>query len=113
MHKCLKCGKKFERITREMLNGCPECGGRLFLYIREGEGGEMDATATELVDRIKIEERGDMSPDERIESLRILGTGIYELNLGALMEKKELIMGIKQDGSYVIHLPSLFAKKRR
>jgi len=108
MHKCLKCGKKFEKLTKEMLYGCPECGGNLFLYLKEGEV----ITAAELVDRIKIE--GKMpSPEEeeRIESLRILSPGVYELNLDALLEKKEIVMGIKEKGSYAIHLPSLFAKK--
>jgi len=110
MHKCLKCGKKFERITEEMFNGCPECGGRLFLYIRDGE----DLEARELVDRIKVEEGGrEKRPEERIESLRILGAGVYELNLEALMEKREIVMGLKQSGSYVIHLPSLFGKRRK
>ncbi len=109
MHKCLRCGKKFDHITREMLNGCPECGGKLFLYIRDGT----DLDARELVDRLKIEECDeDISPDERIESLRIIGTGVYELNLSALMGKKEIVMGLKQNGTYAIHLPSLFAKKR-
>jgi len=109
MHKCLKCGKKFERITKEMLNGCPECGGRLFLYIRDGR----DLEARELVDRIVIEEGKEIRPEEQIESLRILSAGVYELNLDALMEKREIVMGLKQNGSYAIHLPSLFAKRKK
>jgi Zn-ribbon containing protein len=49
---------------------------------------------------------------ERIESLRILSPGVYELNLDALLERKGIIMGIKENGSYAIHLPSLFEKKK-
>jgi predicted nucleic acid-binding Zn-ribbon protein len=108
MHKCLKCGKKFEKLTKEMLRGCPECGGTLFLYLKEGE----EITAAELVDRIKIEGKLPSSEEEeRIESLRILSPGVYELNLDALLERKEIVMGIKENGSYAIHLPSLFAKR--
>ena len=107
MHKCLKCGKKFEKITKEMWGGCPECGGNLFLYIKEGE----DINAADLVDRIKIEEKVPLE-GERIESLRILSPGVYELNLDALLERKGIIMGIKENGSYAIHLPSLFEKKK-
>ncbi len=110
MHRCLKCGKKFEHISEEMLNGCPECGGRFFLYIRDGT----DLNAEELVERLKIEESDEgISPDERIESLRIIGTGIYELNLDALMSKEEIVMGLRHNGTYAIHLPSLFAKKKK
>jgi hypothetical protein len=115
MHKCLKCGKTFERISEEMLRGCPECGGNLFLYLR----GE----AADLADRIKIEEEGvelelpEVEAEEmtakRLESVRILSPGVYELNFDALLERKEIIMAIKEEGSYAVHLPSLFDKKRR
>ncbi len=108
MHKCLKCGKKFEKLTKEMLRGCPECGGNLFLYIKEGE----DISAADLVDRIKIEDKVPLE-GERIESLRILSPGVYELNLDALLERKGIIMKIKENGSYAIHLPSLFVKNKQ
>ncbi|MCW3141269.1 MAG: Zn-ribbon domain-containing protein [Methanophagales archaeon] len=108
MHKCLKCGKKFEKLTKEMLRGCPECGGNLFLYLKEGE----DISAADLVDKIKIEEKVPLE-GERIESLRILSPGVYELNLDALLEREGIIMGIKENGSYAIHLPSLFEKKKQ
>ncbi|RZN40532.1 MAG: hypothetical protein EFT35_02880 [Methanophagales archaeon ANME-1-THS] len=107
MHKCLRCGRKFERIVDAMLTGCPECGGNLFLYIRAGE----DVRAADLVDRITIDARVPVE-GEKIESLRILSPGIYELNLDALLERKGIIMGLKGDGSYAIHLPSLFRKKK-
>jgi len=106
MHKCLKCGKKFEKLTKEMLRGCPECGGNFFLYLKDGD------SAAELVDKIKIEEK-EPSEGERIESLRILSPGVYELNLGALLQRKGIIMEIKEDGSYAIHLPSLFGEKKQ
>ncbi|MBK5190469.1 MAG: hypothetical protein JJE19_03115 [Methanosarcinales archaeon] len=108
MHKCLKCGKKFERITEAMLKGCPACGGKLFLYLKGGE----DISAAELVDRIEIEEREPLE-GERIESLRILSPGVYELNLDKLLERKEIVLRIKENGTYVVPLPSLFRKKKQ
>lgn len=105
MHKCVKCGEVFERITKEMLyDGCPECGSNFFFYIK-------GQAAADLVDKIKIEER-EGEPIEKIESVKIHKPGIYELNLDALLERKEIIMAIKETGSYVVHLPSLFAKKK-
>jgi predicted nucleic acid-binding Zn-ribbon protein len=90
MHKCLKCGKEFEKITEEMLKGCPVCGGNLFLYIKKGK----EASATDLVDQLKVEDKVPLEVD-KIESL-----------------KKEIVMKMKENGSYVIHLPSLFKKKK-
>jgi predicted nucleic acid-binding Zn-ribbon protein len=109
MHKCLKCGKKFEKMTEEMLRGCPECGGNLFLYVKNGEV----LKAKDIVERVQVEERVELEPEEApVESLRIMSPGVYELNLDALLEKKEVVMRIKDDGTYAIHLPSLFKKKR-
>lgn len=104
----MKCGKKFEKITEEMLKGCTECGGNLFLYLRDGE----EITATDIVERIQVDERVELEHGERIESLKIMSPGVYELNLDALLEKKEVVMAIKEEGTYAIHLPSLFKKKR-
>jgi hypothetical protein len=91
-----------------MLKGCPECGGKLFLYLKDGE----DISAAELVDRIKIDEREPLE-GEKIESLRILSPGVYELNLDKLLERKEIVMRLKENGTYVIPLPSLFRKKKQ
>ncbi len=108
MHRCTRCGKNFEKLDDDvLLSGCPECGNRLFFYIRS----ELDE---ELLKRIKIDE-GEFPyrtpPD--IESIRILSPGVYELNLEALFARDEIIMSIKEEGSYVIHLPSLFRKIKK
>ncbi|WP_406670455.1 Zn-ribbon domain-containing protein [Methanolobus sp. ZRKC4] len=49
------------------------------------------------------EEEGD-----RVESVRILGPGSYELNLDSLLDRKEIVMAIKEDGAYALHLGSVF-----
>ncbi|MGP8320660.1 MAG: Zn-ribbon domain-containing protein [Methanosarcinaceae archaeon] len=50
---------------------------------------------------------------ERVESVRILGPGSYELNLDSLLERKEIIMAIKHDGTYAVDLPSVFRKDKK
>ena len=42
---------------------------------------------------------------ERIESVRILEKGRYDLNLPVLLNRKELVMS-KEEGVYVVDLPS-------
>lgn len=125
MHKCLKCGAKFERITGSMLSGCPECGGKFFLYVKgdlcrddisTGISTDISSDIGELVDRIEIDDREPLPlplEEERIESLRVLSPGVYELNLNTLLERNEIIMQIKENGTYVIPLPSLFRSKKR
>jgi len=42
---------------------------------------------------------------DRVDSIRILDSGSYELNLGSIMEQDEIIVGIKEEGQYAIDLP--------
>ena len=48
----------------------------------------------------------------RVESIRILSPGQYELNLESLLERKEIVMALKEDGTYIVHLPSVFKQKK-
>jgi uncharacterized protein len=54
----------------------------------------------------KKPEAKDKKPGaERIESVRILEKGSYDLNLPVLLNRKELVMS-KEEGVYVVDLPS-------
>lgn len=48
----------------------------------------------------------------RVESIRIISPGQYELNLESLLERKEIVMALKEDGTYIVHLPSVFKQKK-
>ncbi len=112
-HKCIKCERIFKDGDPVILSGCPDCGGNKFLYIRpEIEDAEEIILDKEKEDEISRVER-KIEKDERIESVRILSPGQYEINLEALLTRNEIIMALKEDGKYVIHLPSVFGKKRR
>lgn len=62
------------------------------------------------------QEAEDKKPaHERIESVRILEKGRYDINLPVLLNRKELVMS-KEDGVYVVDLPSALKtpkKKKR
>lgn len=134
-HKCTRCESIFKDGAAIILNGCPKCGWNKFLYVRDFEpqpgktgpapGGippaaskfikEVDEllgnrTAPESKEpepKVKPEEIG-----ERVESVRILSPGSYELNLESLLERDEIVMALKEDGTYLVHLPSVFQKKK-
>ena len=126
MHKCLRCGREFERLTEDLMHGCPACGGKLFLYVRE-QGAEVVAAEEKREEMIESEQHhGDVgdahvnscvpasaAEEEQIAGLRILSPGVYELNLASLLQQKEIILGLKREGTYAIPLTSLFGKKRR
>lgn len=124
-HKCTKCDKIFEDGSKEILSGCPECGWNKFLYVSDKEdAGSIDTDEVmesplvktkirEIDELLSVKPLKDFTPSERdrIESVRILGPGSYELNMKTLLEQKEIVMALKEDGNYVIHLPSAFARK--
>lgn len=70
-----------------------------------------EALASEQENK-KQELETERRAEERVESVRILGPGSYELNLDSLLERKELVMAIKEEGSYALHLPSVFKQRK-
>ena len=116
-HKCTRCGKLFRNGSSEILSGCPSCGWNKFLYVMGKEEADPKAPAIdELISKVeigdKIEDKSDVPTEDtkRIESIRILGPGSYELNIKTLLDRKEIIMALKENGTYVVHLPSIFGK---
>ena len=95
-HKCTKCGRVYEDGDVSLLNGC-ECGNNRFIYIPKSKGKEIE----------ELKEQFD-----RIESVRIIEPGMYELNIEKLLESGEVVIALQEDGKYAIHLPSLLRKKK-
>lgn len=137
-HRCTRCGTIFEDGDPVILSGCPSCGWNKFLYVKRGpEGSEphasppleeqldLEASLDEVVRNIdealaaeKDNEKQESTEkerepeEERVESVRILGPGSYEVNLDSLLERKELVMAIREEGSYALHLPSVFKQQK-
>jgi len=137
-HRCTRCGTIFVDGDSVILSGCPNCNWNKFLYVKqEPEGSEnqgkpaleeqkldLEASLDEVVRNIdqalafedenkKQEPEAEKKPEEeRVESVRILGPGSYEVNLDSLFERKELVMAIREEGSYALHLPSVFNQNK-
>ena len=109
-HKCANCEQIFDDGAAEILDGCPNCGWNKFLYVpAESETEDVSDTETQVEKPEVVEEK----PDLKVESIRILEKGSYELNLEALLEREEIIMSLKEDGRYIVHLPSVFDKSKK
>lgn len=137
-HKCTRCEGVFRDGAAIILNGCPKCGWNKFLYVRDettqpawsaGKTGDtlIPPAATQFIKEVdellgikpeqpvpkesKVEKKKE-EIGERVESVRILSPGSYELNLDSIMKRDEIVMALKEDGTYIVHLPSVFQKKR-
>ncbi|MBN1431741.1 MAG: Zn-ribbon domain-containing protein [Methanomicrobiaceae archaeon] len=117
-HKCTKCGREFRDGTTDILKGCPSCGGKKFLYIKPEEL-HRDILDEKNIEDI-IEEKKDsllevsnIRNDEpieiydRIESIRVLSPGSYELNLEKLSKSDEMVMQMGKDDKYIVDLISM------
>jgi len=140
-HKCTRCENIFKDGAAIILNGCPKCGWNKFLYVRDETPaavpnigattkGQISPEASKFIKEVdemlgikdepakpelKAEQKAETTPKEigsRVESIRILSPGQYELNLESLLERKEIVMALKEDGTYIVHLPSVFKKKK-
>jgi len=136
-HKCTRCEGIFRDGAAIILNGCPKCGWNKFLYVKDemtqpaGSAGKtVDASippASQFIKEVdeilgnrpaqpgpkesKVEKKIDEVGD-RVESVRILSPGSYELNLDSIMKRDEIVMALKEDGTYIVHFPSVFQKKK-
>lgn len=118
-HKCLNCGKILDEDSDELMTGCNNCGYNLFVYQDEGEDISQEKRdnivkdVEEFMDKLEDEEETKKRVQEAfefdLESIKVLEEGVYEINLRKLLEEVPLIIEIKE-GSYYIHLPSLFSK---
>ena len=55
-----------------------------------------------IIDMVTERKKIDL---DRIESVRILDRGMYDINLPMLLNRKELVMS-REEGSYIVDLPS-------
>lgn len=121
-HKCTKCGREYPDGSTEILKGCASCGGKKFLYVKDEEihrdvleEKSIDEIATETKEEVlevKTEPDKKVEMFDRVETIRIVGPGTYELNLEKMAEGDERIIQVGKEGVYNIDLLS-FSKDDR
>jgi hypothetical protein len=116
-HKCVQCGRDYKDASPVILHGCESCGGRKFLYVGENDRNKdimleqsAEALAKEAPDQVLVV---STEPDEkkecrdRVESIRIIAPGTYELNIEKLAISDERVVGIGTEGNYLLDLHSM------
>ena len=116
-HKCTKCGREFRDGSTDILKGCPSCGSKKFLFIRE-EHRHKDVLEEKTITEIARETKEEVlevveAPGKavdlqgRVESIRILAPGSYELNLKKLAESGDMVVGLGKDAKYLVDISSM------
>ena len=128
-HKCTKCGREYKAGSTEILKGCASCGGKKFLYVKETEINKdvleekstseiADESHEDILEIIEPRKKGQVEMYDRVETIRIVSPGTYELNLEKMAQSDQRIVSVGKEGTYIIDLMSMAKdqpkkKKRR
>ena len=124
MHQCVHCGKLIESGSRELLEGCGECGGHFFFYIKDEQLQQIKEQPIEIPaeDKIKIEkdvrEMAGIQEDTApvildLESIRVMGEGKFQLDIVNIFNRKRPLIYKLEEGKYIIDLASTLQKDMR
>lgn len=117
-HQCVKCGRIIPGGSREIIEGCSDCGSRFFFYIREEQ---LEKIKEKPILEIPEKEKAAIERDVReiagivdeelpvildLESIRFIGDGKYEIDVVNLFNKKRPLIYKFEEGKYMIDLAS-------
>jgi hypothetical protein len=117
-HKSTKCGREYTDGSTEILKGCASCSGKKFLYVKDTEINKdvLEEKSIEEIARETHEEilhvveprtKQEVEMFDRVETIRIVSPGTYELNLEKMAQGDERIVSVGKEGSYIIDLMSM------
>jgi len=116
-HQCVHCGALYPAGSSELLEGCSECGSHFFFYIKDEQYAKIKENPIE----IPMEDKHQVEKDIRemagiieedtpvildIESVRVTGSGKFEIDLVNVFNKKRPLIYKIEEGKYIIDLAS-------
>lgn len=110
-HQCLHCNSVYNDDSEAILKGCPNCGRKLFLYIKEFPkdkevqlGKEEKEFVESQVKSMMGEEKWDAPVVLTLENIKVIRRGKYELDINQLLKKEKPVIYKVQNGTYMIDL---------
>ncbi len=116
-HQCVHCGKLYPAGSEELLTGCSNCGSHFFFYIKEEQLAKVMQSPIEIPTQDKhqvekdIREMAGIIEEDTpvildIESVRVTGSGKFEIDLVNVFNKKRPLIYKIEEGKYIIDLAS-------
>lgn len=78
-----------------------------FLSQQNPENGSLDDVFKNIDTALESGELRSPETSPRVESIRIIDQGSYEVNLDSVLKKDEIVVGFKEEGQYAIDLPAI------
>lgn len=118
MHQCVHCGKLYEQVSKEVLDGC-SCGSHFFFFIKDAQYEKLKKENA-LPIELKAEEKIKVEKDVRemigieeeepvildLESVKVMGPGKFEIDVVNLFRKDRPLVYKLEEGKYIIDLAS-------
>jgi len=124
-HQCVRCGRIYPDAAKQLIQGCDDCHGRFFFFIRKEA---MIKKAEKIRDSFSDDQIKEMEDDVRgivngtleeempvildLETIHMLAPGKYEVDISSLMRGKPVIVNVG-DGKYFIDIFTLFDKNKK
>ena len=123
-HQCVHCKRIIPIGSKELLEGCEDCEGHFFFYIKDEQLERIKEEPIEIPDSDKkiiekdIREMAGIVDEETpvildLESVRAIGSGKFEIDLVNLFNKKRPLIYKLEEGKYIIDLASTLGKDMR
>jgi len=116
-HQCVRCSRIIPSGSKELLEGCSNCGSHFFFYIKDGQLKEMKENRIEIPEKERetiekdIREIAGITEEDTpvildLESVRVTGSGKFEIDIVNLFSKKRPLIYKLEEGKYIIDLAS-------
>ena len=123
-HQGVRCSRIIPVGSRELLEGCADCGGHFFFYIREEQLEKLKESPIEIPEKEKekvekdIREIAGITDEDApvildFESVRAVGSGKFEIDIVNLFRKDRPLIYKLEDGKYIIDLASTLRKSMK
>jgi uncharacterized protein len=120
-HQCVHCKHIIESGSKEILEGCADCGSHFFFYIRDEQLDTLKDKPIIIPEKEKkqvekdIREMAGITQEDipvvlDIEAVRVTGEGKFEIDLINLFKKDQPIVYKLEEGKYIIDLASSLKK---
>ena len=114
-HRCVRCGKIYDSVAKEILEGCT-CGSHYFFFFKQE-----DVRLREQTENLTSKEREEILEDVKemvgeepeipvvldLESIRVRKAGKFDIDIVNLFKRRPVVYKL-EDGKYLIDIPSTF-----
>ncbi len=123
-HQCVHCGKIYPAGSKELLEGCSDCGSHFFFYIRDDQLEKIKESPIEIPKEEKkaiekdIREMAGITDTKApvildFESVRVIGSGKFEIDVVNLFRKDRPLIYKLEEGKYIIDLASTLSQNTK